>query len=185
MADKHARPDAPTRGLAPWVVAGVLVVLIAAVAVVLPHVHAVSKRASDAAAANEARVTLPVDYQKAVLAGATEAANLLTYSRKSFEADYARALGGATGSLKADIAARKASTLETMTKNKIDLSANVEHSAFESATGNSVSVLVTVNGFSKNDAGVSSVATPQRVELTMIKSSGTWLASELTSIGIQ
>ena len=46
-------------------------------------------------------------------------------------------------------------------------------------------VLVTVNGYQRNDQGATSAATPQRLELTMVEQGGKWLATNLSSIGIQ
>jgi hypothetical protein len=173
-----------TRAPAPWITAAVLGVLVAVLVVALVHVRAVRDNQHKEQALS--RYQLPAHQQAAIQAGATEAANLLTYSRRAFAADFARGLAGATGSLKKDITSRRTTTLATMTKNKIDLTAAVQESAFEGTDehGN-VLVLVTVDGYSKNDKGVSSVATPQRVELTMVNSGGKWLASNLTSIGIQ
>src|SRR3954470_22059536 len=91
----------------PWLTALVLALVCVAIAVVLPHVHAVSVRARSAADAAAGQVALPTDDQKAVQAAATEAANLLTYSRTNFDADWNRALNGATGALKSDHSKRR------------------------------------------------------------------------------
>jgi hypothetical protein len=172
----------PARGNAPWVTAGVLVLLVALLAVIL--VHAISVRDDNDRNAG-ARYAPTGDQQQAVQTGATEAANLLTFSRKTFAADFARALGGATGSLKKDLTARKATTLSAMTKGKFDLTAKVVESAFENEQSGKVQLLVTVNGANVNDSGQTSAAAPQRLELTMVRSGTKWLASNLTSVGIQ
>lgn len=170
----------------PWLAALVLALLCAAIAVVLPHVHAVSARARDAAAASAGHVAVPTDDQKAVLAGATEAANLLTYSRKSFDADWNRALDGATGTLRSEHSKRRDDVDQLLTKGKIDWKAQVEQSALESVADNgSVLVLVTVNPYTVDDKGNRSVPATQRLELTMVKSGDRWLASNLTQVGIQ
>jgi hypothetical protein len=170
------------RGRAPWVVATVLVLVVAALVVALVHVRAVrddNKRDAGGAGAPTAA------QQRAVQAGATEAANLLTFTRKNFAADFARALKGTSGALKKDLTARKATTLSAMTKGKFDLKASVVESAFESASGGKVVILVTVNGTNVSDSKTPSVAQPQRLELTMVPSGSSWLADNLVSVGIQ
>lgn len=184
MSDTPARPGGAFRRWLPWAVAAVLAALVVLMAIALPHVRAVSNQARDAADVGKS-VALPTDYQAAVQAAATEAANILTYSRKDFDADWNRALAGSTGNLRKDQEAKRSDTLNAMTKNKIDLKAEVEQSAFESADGGQVLALVTVNGYTVNDSGVRSAETPQRLELTMVQSGGKWLASDLTMIAIQ
>ena len=170
------------RSNTPWVVAVVLALLVAVLAVLL--VHTLSVRDDDTRTSGSRYA--PTDaQQRAVQAGATEAANLLTFSRKSFDQDFARALKGTTGNLKKDLADRRKTTLTAMTQGKIDLKANVVESAFESEDGGKVLILVTVNGTKINDQGQTSVASPQRLELTMVRSGDTWLAGNLTSVGIQ
>lgn len=175
----------PRRGNAPWVTAAALVLVIAALTILLVHIYSVrndDKRTSRNAFAPTA------SEQAAVAAAATEAANLTTYARKSFEADFARATRGATGALRQDLAKQKAQTLAAMTKNKFDLKSKVVESAFESSDGaDKVVALVTLNGqhvFDSPSAG-SSLASAQRLELTMIRKDGKWLASNLNSVGIQ
>jgi hypothetical protein len=169
------------QGRTPWVVAGVLVLLVALLTLLLVHTISVG-RDNDRNAGS--RFAPTSDQQQAVQAGATEAANLLTFSRKKFQADFARALNGATGNLKKDLAARKATTLSAMTKGKFDLTAKVVESAFENEQSGKVQLLVTINGANVNDSGQTSAAAPQRLELTMVHSGGKWLASNLSSVGI-
>jgi hypothetical protein len=185
MSEQPARTASAERRWLPWAAAGVLALLCGAIIAVLPHVRGVSNRADAAASSAKGTVALPLDVQKAVQAGATEAANVLTYSRKNFDADWNRSLAGATGKLRSDHEADKATTLERLTSQKVDLVATVQHSAFETAEDAKVLVLVTVTGTAVNDQGERSAQTPQRLELTMVKSGDKWLASDLTMIGIQ
>lgn len=184
MSDTPARPRPASRHWLPWLVTALLAVVVVLIAIALPHVRAVSNQARAAADAGKS-VALPTDDQAAVQAAATEAANILTYSRKHFDADWNRSLAGATGNLRKDQDAKKSAALQAITTNKIDLQAQVQHSAFESAADGQVLVLVTVDGYAVNDAGQRSAQTPQRLELTMVKSAGKWLATDLTMIGIQ
>lgn len=185
MSEHAARPGPAPRRWLPWAVAGVLALLCGAIIGVLPYVRGVSHRADAAADSAKHTVTLSVDDQAAVQAAATEAANVLSYSRKNFDADWDRSLAGTTGKLRSDHSADKATTLQRLTSQKVDLVATVQHSAFESEQDGAVLVLVTVDGVAVNDKGERSAQTPQRLELTMVKSKGTWLASDLTGIGIQ
>ena len=169
------------QGNAPWVVAGVLVLVAAVLAVLLVHTYSVR---DDNNRTSGTRYGPTQDEQDAVQAAATEAANLTTFSRKNFAADFDRALKGATGALKSDVAKNKDNTLKAMTSGKFDLVSKVVVSAFESATANQVLVLVTLNGTHKFDSGQTSIASPQRLELTMVRSGSAWLAKDLFKVGL-
>ena len=178
---RAARP-----GWLPWVVAGVLAVVVAALIVALAHVMDVRKHADARADAAGNAVSIPVTTRRRSTLPATEAANLLTYSRANFDADWQRSLDGATGDLLKDHKDQKDDALKNITAKKIDLTAKVQQKAFVSADENdTVVVLVTVNGYIKNDKGATSSAIPQRLELTMVRQGDDWLASNLTSVGIQ
>ena len=84
------------QGNAPWVVAGVLVLVVAALTVLLVHTYSVRDDNNRNAGLQNGPTA---DQQAAVQAAATEAANLTTFSRKNFTADFTRALNGATGAL--------------------------------------------------------------------------------------
>ena len=45
-------------------------------------------------------------------------------------------------------------------------------------------MLVTLNGTHKFDNGQTSIASPQRLELTMVRSGTAWLAKDLFKVGI-
>jgi hypothetical protein len=172
-----------TSGRAPWITAGVLGVIAALLAVAVFVLIPSSKRHDRASGSPGA---LTSDQQHAVTAAATEAVNVLSFSRKTFAADFARALAGTTGALKSDLEGKKATTLSTMTSGKIDLHATVAQSAYEGTDSSThhILVLVTVNGFNTNDQGVSTAPTPQRLEMTMNKVGSKWLASDIESVGI-
>ncbi len=174
----------PTRtpGTSPWVLTSVLAVVVVALALVLVRVLAVRHDPARTGAGSAAPTTSD---QQAVTAGATEAANILTYRRGSFAADFDRALAGATGTLRSDLAGKRTLTLSQMTKAKFDLKGDVARSAFESEDGGAVLLLVTVNGSRVADGGQASVPSAQRLELTMVRKDGKWLASNLVSVGVQ
>lgn len=170
------------RSTAPWIVAAVLALLTAALVVFLVHILSVRSSHDTAASVPYA---LTADQIKAVQAGTTEAANLTTLSRAHFESDFGRALDGATGELHKDMVKGKGGYLSAMNSGKFDLKSSVVQSAFESQSGNTVLVLVTVNGSRVVDKVNSPITTPQRFQLTMVHRDGKWLASELLSVGVQ
>jgi hypothetical protein len=170
------------RGNAPWIVAVVLALVAGALVVFLVHTY--SARNSDKR--NAGRLLAPTaEQQKAVETGAIEAANLTTLSRANYEADFARALAGASGQLRQDLQAHKAAYLSAMNAGKFDLKASVVESAFESEAAGKVLILVTLNGTHVVDNVANPVATPQRLELTMVPSNGKWLAADFTAVNIQ
>src|SRR5690242_21733802 len=103
------------RSAAPWVVAGALVLIAAVLVVLVVRVRAVG----DDNTRNAGQLLAPTQsQQQAVEAGATEAANLTTLSRSRYQADFARALAGATGNLAKDLRSHKAAYLSAMTAGK-------------------------------------------------------------------
>lgn len=129
---------------------------------------------------------LTTDERAAVTAAGTEAANVLSYTRKNFEADYARALAGSTGKLKSDISnpTRKAATKSVIEQGKFDLSAKVGHAALVGPTdkGDGYVVIVTVLGYQSTALDVPK---PQNLEVTMVRGDDRWLASDIESEGVQ
>lgn len=167
----------------PLIVAAAAALIVAALVVTFVHVHTVSEHHRTAAKG----YGLTADQQSAVTAAATEAANVVTFSRKTFDQDFARALAGATGSLKTDLGGKEALTRTTLTEGKFDLKGTVGASAYVGQTddGTGVQVLVTINGFKVADTASGSSSSVQRLELTMTKVGKAWLASALTAVGIQ
>lgn len=120
--------------------------------------------------------------KSAIVAASTETANLLSFRRAQFDADYARALAGTTGSLRSDVAAKKATTKSTLVTGKFDLSARITHSALVGPAGqNAYVVLVTVNGYKSTTP---EVPTQQNLQVTVQKVKGSWLASDVRNVGI-
>jgi hypothetical protein len=183
---------------APWIVAGIAGVALVALVVVFFAVLLPYRRDHHPGASTfNGRVVpqpgpsgaplgaLTSDETAAMTAAGTEAANLLSYTRKNFPADYARALAGTTGKLKSDVAnpQRKQTVLQTMTTNKFDLSAKVQHTALVGPTdrGNGYMVLVTVYGYRSTQLDV---PIPQNLSLTVLNVNGKWLASNLTFVAV-
>jgi hypothetical protein len=162
---------------APWITAAVA----GAVLIALLVVYFVALRPDQ----DKVDGALDATEVSAVNAGAVEMVNLLSFRRAHFEADYQRALAGATGSLRSDVQRNKAATQSTMTKGKFDLVGKVTHKALEgpAAAGktNSYVVLVTVNGYRSTSMDQ---PVQQSLEVTVVRAKGKWLASDVKNIGV-
>jgi hypothetical protein len=184
--------DVRRESRAPWIVAGIAGVVLVALVVVFFAVLLPYRRDHHPGAATRhgrpdpAAAVLTGTERAAMTAAGTEAANLLSYTRKNFQADYARAVAGATGKLRADVTTpqRKQALLKSMTDGKFDLSAKVQHTALVGPTnrGNGYDVLVTVYGYTSKQLDV---PIPQTLSLSVVNVDGKWLASDLTSVGTQ
>ena len=165
------------RSWAPWLVAVVAAVVFAAGIVVYYAPLSNARSGSSVGDLSSAE-------QSAMTAATTETVNLLSYRRAKFDADYARAVAGASGSLKKDIASSKASTLSTLTKGKFDLSARVTHQALVGPTGkgnSSYQILVSVNGYKSTTPDV---PTQQNLQVTVSKTNGKWLVTNVKNVGV-
>ncbi len=167
----------PSKSRTPWFAAAVLGVVAVGLAVLLV-VGLLPDRKDKAAG-------LTADQQAAMSAASQQVVNLLTYTRKHFDADFQRALSGMTGQLLSDQQKLKDKTLQAMTKNKIDLKGEVSEVAYEGSddSGN-VQVLVSATGYQVGDNGTPVPATYARFELTMQHQHGAWLAANLQNVGI-
>lgn len=138
-----------------------------------------ANRASGAAAFTE-------DEQRAMAAAKVELVNLLTYSRKSFDADYKRALAGTTGQLHSDLADGEANTKKKLDEGKFDLKAEVTNTAVAGSDDHGgINVLLVANGYRVDDSGTRSIAVPNRIKLTMTKVDGKWLAADLQGVYLE
>lgn len=158
----------------------------AAVAIALAIVYFVVVRPDhDNGSSTGGTGALTTEERTIMNAATTEAANLQSFRRAHFAADWARAMDGATGALKSDLSKEKAATLSTLTKGKFDLAADVTHTAYQGSVGDgkSYNVLVTMNGYQL--AGTTKgLPIPQRLQVTMIQVGGKWLASDVSQRGL-
>ncbi len=120
-------PESRRASAAPWIVAAVA----GAVLVALLVTYFVALRPAQ----DDVVGDLTAAEGAAVDAAGTEMANLLSFRRAHFDADFQRALAGATGALKSDVQSKKDVTLSTMTKGKFDLVGAVTHKALEGPVG--------------------------------------------------
>jgi hypothetical protein len=170
-------PDNRRPSAAPWIVAAVA----GAVLVALLVTYFVALRPAQ----DDVVGDLTATENAAVDAAGAEMANLLSFRRAQFDADFQRALSGATGALKSDVNDKKALTKSTMTKGKFDLIGKVTHKALEGPVGSGNKagyvVLVTVNGYRSN---AMSQPVQQTLAVTVVRSGKKWLASQVTNIGV-
>ena len=161
-------------------VLGVLAIALGAVVLFVIHPDRNDRQATARA------VGLTPTQQQAMDAASKQVINLTTYSRKSFEADYARTVAGTTGDLLADLTkpANKTNLLSQMNSGKFDLKGEVTNVAFEESSGDKYLVLVSSNGYKVPDTGQRALQTRARFEVTMVRSGSKWLASTLTSVGL-
>jgi hypothetical protein len=169
-------PEARRATGAPWITAAVTAAAMIAAVVT----YFVVRNPADASAKQSAFTTAE---SAAVTAAGTETANLLSFRRAKFEADFKRALDGATGSIKTDIQGKKATTLKTMTDGKFDLAADVLHTALVGPADKAAGyvVLVSLNGFKSTQKNL---PTQQNLQVTVVNQRGKWLVSDVTSIGV-
>jgi hypothetical protein len=170
-------PDTRRASAAPWIVAAVA----GAVLVALLVTYFVALRPAQGDVAGDLTAT----ENAAVDAAGAEMANLLSFRRAHFDADFKRALDGATGALKTDVQNKKDVTKTTMTKGKFDLVGKVTHKALEGPVGSGKKagyvVLVTVNGYRST---AMSQPVQQTLEVTVIRAGGKWLANDVKNIGV-
>ncbi|HZC70525.1 MAG TPA: hypothetical protein VE442_07525 [Jatrophihabitans sp.] len=123
--------------------------------------------------------------QDAMRAASVEAQNALSFRRASFEADFQRALSGATGAFASDLRRTKSATLKTITNGKFDMSAKVTNVALEDVVNSGghhgYVVLVTMNGFRTT---APDIPTPSELALTVEDVDGKWLVSDVESVGV-
>jgi hypothetical protein len=175
--DHQRMPESRRASTAPWIAAAVA----GAVLVALLITYFVALRPAQ----SEVNGDLTATETAAVNAAAGEMVNLLSFRRAQFDADYQRALDGATGSLKSDVQKNKSVTKSTMTKGKFDLVGKVTHKALEGPANSGKTkgyvVLVTVNGYRSTTMDQ---PVQQSLEVTVVQSKGKWLASDVTNIGV-
>jgi len=167
----------------PWLVAAVLgVVAVALGAVILFVIH--PQRDDREKHARSSGLTFA--QRQAVQTATTEALNLTTYTRKTFDADYARSVALATGGLAKDLAdnQKKSALLSQMQAGKFDLQGQVLNAAFEQQSGNTYGVLIVVSGFQVPDGGTKTQNSHNRWEMSVQLVGTKWLVSNVQNVGL-
>ena len=125
--------------------------------------------------------SLTSDEQAAMASGRRLVADLTTYRRAAFDADWNRALAATTGALRTEELAARATTLDALTKNKFDIKGVVVAAGVESSTRGTVVLSVLQNGY-RVDAGKETLTSTNRLEVTVTKVQGQWLLSAVTNV---
>lgn len=133
---------------------------------------------------HHANAGLSAREQAAVDAASREMVNLQTFRLAHFDADFARARSGLTGDLLKAFSPKKAALHDGLVKSRRDTSASVTQAAFEQSKGNNAVVLMTMNNYRVDAKGKQTLFDSGRFEVTVTDIGGTWLASNLTSVGL-
>jgi hypothetical protein len=125
--------------------------------------------------------------QQAMAAASQTVANLETFRRATFSADYARALAGTTGKLHSDVLSKRSLTLKALTAGKFDTGAQVTHTALQGGNdktkdGKGYIVLVSVSAYRSTNRA-QTVQSNLAVEVANVK--GKWLVDDVESVGIR
>ncbi len=118
----------------------------------------------------------------AAVAGLVEVQRLLSYLRANFAADYARALAGATASLRAGLLARRAAVLSSMRAGGYDTSGQVVGLAVMSASGNTVVLLVAAQTTDIAPSGIQRLPATPRLQVSMRVVDGRWLVDSVSPV---
>ena len=119
----------------------------------------------------------------AAVAGAQEVVNLLTFHRATYDADFARGLAGLTGAPLTEQEGQKESNLATMNTADADYLGAVRGIGIESASGDSILMLVAATSYQVSDTGQRSVLSLPRLEIGVVRINGTWLVDQFQAIG--
>jgi hypothetical protein len=180
-------PEQSRPSLAPWITAFVAgTVLVALLLVYLLGLRPAERHANALKLAARQQAGQLTDVEaRAMEAAGTEMINLVTFSRAHFDADFQRAIDGATGALRSDVQAKKSETLKAMTQGKFDLYGRLTHKALEGPVQSSKQkgyvVLVTINGYRSL---APNTPIQQNLEVTVINVNGKWLANDVTNVGV-
>jgi len=118
----------------------------------------------------------------AAIAGAQEVVNLLTFSRANYDSDFGRALAGLTGPLLTEQQSQRDSIQSAMVAAKSDYVGEIRCIGIESASADSVIMLVAATSSSINDAGVRSVQSLPKLEIGIARINGTWLVNQFQAV---
>lgn len=119
----------------------------------------------------------------AAVAGAGEVVNLLTFSRADYDSDFGRALAGLTGPLLAEQQGQKSSILAQLTAAHSDYVGEIRCIGIESASGDSVIMLVAATSYAVDAAGQRSVQTLPKLEIGVTRINGVWLVNQFQAVG--
>lgn len=175
--DASVDAPAPASGGVPRALVLVLAVVavIALVAAAVTGVVAFTRRGS-------ALGGLSTPQQQAVDAARAEMLLTQTFRRATFEQDVAAALAGMTADQGRQITEGKKVLLDTLTKNKFDTGARVLGSGLISFSGSTAEVLLAVDTLQTDDKATVLNSKPNAFQMTMTRTNGKWLMSNLVPV---
>jgi len=118
----------------------------------------------------------------AAVAGAQEVVNLLSFSRATYDSDFGRALAGLTGPLLTEQQTQHDSIRSAMEAARSDYVGEIRCIGIESASADSVLMLVAATSSSVNDSGVRSVESLPKIEVGIARINGTWLVNQFQTV---
>ena len=122
------------------------------------------------------------ELKNAISVGQSEASALLTYHRKTFDADLARAEAGASGPLLADVKGQATKLREQMTSGHFDLKPQVHAAAIESVQPREVVLLVAVDTYQVPDHGKETLQLRERLEVDVVEAGTTWYVDTVSPV---
>lgn len=122
------------------------------------------------------------ELKNAVAAGQSETSALLSYHRKTFDADLARAQAGASGPLLADVKGQATKLRTQMTSGHFDLKAVMHAAAIESVAPREVVLLVAVDTYQVPDHGKETLQLHERLEVDVVEAGSTWYVDNVSPV---
>lgn len=108
-----------------------------------------------------------------------EVLDIVTISPGSLNGDLGRIIGGATGEFKSEISSQKSPFINVIKQQKVSSAGSISAAGIESVNGDNASVLVAAAATVKNSQSPAGAARDYRMQVTMQKVNGQWLASQV------
>ena len=123
--------------------------------------------------------------QAALQAARQQAVNMTTISYETADRDLGRIIAAASGTLKTQFEAQKKSFPGVLRQQKSISVGTVLAAGVAGQTGNKVEALVAVDAAVRNaTSGSSAVVKHYRMDMTLVRSGGRWLVSEVAFAGL-
>jgi len=158
-----------------WVLAAVVVVLVAA-SVVIALLRLRNQHTGAA--------QLTGTENAAVSAAKQETINIQTYRLKTFDADFQAALNGLTSAKRVQWQANEATLKKSLTSQKIDSVATVSAAGLISLDGDTALVAVSSDTQRVDSTGKATTTSQNRFQVTMKRVGGKWLMDDFESVSI-
>lgn len=171
LTEPELPPPARSRLIVPVLLGLLLCALLAGIVVTVRDTQAAHRR--DAAR------------QAALQAARQQAVNMTTISYQTADRDLGRIIAAATGTLKTQFAAQQKSFPDVLRKQKSISVGTVLAAGVAGQTGSKVEALVAVDAAVRNaTSGSEAVVKHYRMDMTLVRSGGRWLVSEVAFAGL-